>query len=123
MAGCATSATPPGWSTLLAELADIADGVRLHPLVLDEDLAVLSRLVMPALIIGGIATRPLPGSSLRTTLGLPRPENQFAEDPAVAEQSPTELATAQENPDDPHRSAPTSPGPTPSCTSASSSRA
>ena len=84
-----------GLVTLLGGLADIADGVRLHPLVLDEDLAVLSQLVVPALIIGGIATRPLPGSTLRTTLGLPRPENRFAAGyPAVSEQSPTELATA-----------------------------
>lgn len=84
-----------GLVTLLGELADIADGVRLHPLVLDEDLAVLSQLVVPASIIGGIATRPLPGSTLRTTLGLPRPENRFAAGyPAVSEQSPTELATA-----------------------------
>jgi len=84
-----------GLVTLLGGLADIADGVRLHPLVLEEDLAVLSQLVVPASIIGGIATRPLPGSTLRTTLGLPRPENRFAAGyPAVSEQSPTELATA-----------------------------
>jgi hypothetical protein len=68
-----------GLVRLLTDLADTVDGVRLHPLVLDEDLAVLSRLVAPALIRGGIAARPVPGASLRTTLGLPRPASRFQE--------------------------------------------
>jgi Luciferase-like monooxygenase len=67
-----------GLVALLSELARFADGVRLHPLVLDEDLPVLSRLVVPALILDRIASRPLPGSSLRTTLGLTRPVSRFA---------------------------------------------
>ena len=54
------------------------DGVRLHPLVLDEDLAVLSRLVVPALLRAGVVARPLPGATLRSTLGLPRPVSRFA---------------------------------------------
>ena len=49
--------------------------MRLHPLVLDEDLAVLSARVLPALFVARIAARPMAGSSLRTTLGLrPPPE-------------------------------------------------
>jgi hypothetical protein len=62
---------------LLADLAELVDGVRLHPLVLDEDLPVLSRLVVPALLRRRIVTRPLPGASLRTNLGLDRPANRF----------------------------------------------
>ncbi len=72
-----------GLVRLLAELATHVDGVRLHPLVIDEDLAVLSKLVIPTLIVERISTRPLPGQSLRTTLGLPRPENRFATATAV----------------------------------------
>jgi hypothetical protein len=62
---------------LLTDLAEIVDGVRLHPLVLDEDLPVLSRLVVPALLRRRIGTRPLAGASLRTNLGLDRPANLF----------------------------------------------
>jgi hypothetical protein len=68
-----------GLVRLLTDLARAVDGVRLHPLVLDEDLAVLSRLVVPALLRGRIAARPVPGASLRTTLGLPRPASRFQE--------------------------------------------
>jgi hypothetical protein len=71
-----------GLVALLTELAGAVDGVRLRPLVLDEDLPVLSARVLPALFERGLATRPVPGSSLRTTLGLPRPANRYAEEPA-----------------------------------------
>ncbi|MFE3032223.1 LLM class flavin-dependent oxidoreductase [Streptomyces canus] len=64
--------------SLLAELSSHVDGVRLHPLVLDEDLPVLSRLVLPALSDRRLVARPLPGTSLRSTLGLERPANRFA---------------------------------------------
>ncbi|MET7479902.1 LLM class flavin-dependent oxidoreductase [Streptomyces sp. NPDC005648] len=63
---------------LLSELSRHVDGVRLHPLVLDEDLPVLSRLVLPALSERRLVARPLPGTSLRSTLGLERPANRFA---------------------------------------------
>ncbi|MFE5402872.1 LLM class flavin-dependent oxidoreductase [Streptomyces sp. NPDC056580] len=63
---------------VLAELSRHVDGVRLHPLVLDEDLPVLSRLVLPALSERRLVARPLPGTSLRSTLGLERPANRFA---------------------------------------------
>ncbi|MEU8950571.1 LLM class flavin-dependent oxidoreductase [Streptomyces sp. NPDC048489] len=64
--------------TLLTELSRHVEGVRLHPLVLDEDLSVLSRLVMPDLFERRLAARPLPGTSLRSALGLQRPANRFA---------------------------------------------
>lgn len=63
---------------LLRELSRHVDGVRLRPLVLDEDLPVLSRLVLPALSEQRLVARPLPGTSLRSTLGLERPANRFA---------------------------------------------
>ncbi|MFF4260131.1 LLM class flavin-dependent oxidoreductase [Streptomyces sp. NPDC001663] len=63
---------------LLRELSRVVDGVRLHPLVLDEDLPVLSRLVLPELVDQRLAARPLPGTSLRATLGLERPANRYA---------------------------------------------
>jgi hypothetical protein len=61
----------------LTELAGQVDGVRLHPLVLDEDLPVLSARVLPALFESRLATRPRDGASLRSTLGLARPSNRF----------------------------------------------
>jgi hypothetical protein len=68
-----------GFVALLTELARVVDGVRLHPLVLDEDLPVLSRLVVPALLKARTVARPVAGTSLRTTLGLPRPDNRYQE--------------------------------------------
>lgn len=56
----------------------MVDGVRLHPLVLDEDLPELSRLVLPHLFERRDAVRPLPGASLRSHLGLDRPANRNA---------------------------------------------
>ncbi|WP_105969800.1 LLM class flavin-dependent oxidoreductase [Streptomyces geranii] len=70
---------------VLAELSHHVDGVRLHPLVLDEDLPVLSSLVLPALSARRLVARPLPGTSLRSTLGLERPANRFAPVAAVQE--------------------------------------
>lgn len=70
--------SPAALVALLADLARVVDGVRLFPLVLDEELPVLSTHVLPALFRGGVATRPVAGSSLRTTLGLPRPANRFS---------------------------------------------
>ncbi|MFE7548188.1 LLM class flavin-dependent oxidoreductase [Streptomyces gardneri] len=72
------SGSAEGLVALLAELAAHVDGVRLLPLVLDEDLSVLSRLVLPELFVRRLATRPLPGTTLRTSLGLPRPASRFA---------------------------------------------
>ena len=63
---------------LLTELASHTDGVRLFPTVIDEDLPVLARYVLPALFKSGVAHRPVPGSSLRSNLGLGRPANRYA---------------------------------------------
>ncbi|MFF2550560.1 LLM class flavin-dependent oxidoreductase [Nocardia sp. NPDC058058] len=65
---------------LLTELSAHADGVRLHLAVIDEDLPVLARYVLPALLRAGIAHRPVPGSTLRANLRLPRPANRYAKE-------------------------------------------
>jgi alkanesulfonate monooxygenase SsuD/methylene tetrahydromethanopterin reductase-like flavin-dependent oxidoreductase (luciferase family) len=67
-----------GLAALLGELTGVVDGVRLHPLVLDEDLPELSRLVLPHLFERRYAVRPLPAATLRTHLGLDRPANRYA---------------------------------------------
>ncbi|MFI6044889.1 LLM class flavin-dependent oxidoreductase [Nocardia sp. NPDC051321] len=63
---------------LLTHLSTHLDGVRLHPAVIDEDLPVLARQVLPALVRTGVAHRPVPGSTLRANLGLARPANRYA---------------------------------------------
>ncbi|MBF6339091.1 LLM class flavin-dependent oxidoreductase [Nocardia abscessus] len=63
---------------LLTELSTHLDGVRLHLAVIDEDLVVLAREVLPALLRTGVAHRPIPGSTLRANLGLTRPVNRYA---------------------------------------------
>ncbi|MFH8712918.1 LLM class flavin-dependent oxidoreductase [Streptomyces zaomyceticus] len=73
-----------GLVSLLTELNGRVDGVRLRPLVLDEDLAVLSRLVLPELFVRRIAARPLPGTTLRTALGLARPLSRFTTEGTAA---------------------------------------
>jgi alkanesulfonate monooxygenase SsuD/methylene tetrahydromethanopterin reductase-like flavin-dependent oxidoreductase (luciferase family) len=67
-----------GFVDLLTDLAGHADGVRLFPTVVDEDLPALARYVLPALFTSGVAHRPVPGSSLRANLGLVRPANRYA---------------------------------------------
>jgi alkanesulfonate monooxygenase SsuD/methylene tetrahydromethanopterin reductase-like flavin-dependent oxidoreductase (luciferase family) len=73
-----------GLVALLGELAGIVDGVRMHPLVLDEDLGVLSRLVIPPLVVGRVVSRPLPATTFRAVLGLPRPASRYAASPSAA---------------------------------------
>ncbi|MBH0779553.1 LLM class flavin-dependent oxidoreductase [Nocardia bovistercoris] len=63
---------------LLVELAGHVDGIRLRPAVIDEELPVLTRLVLPALLRSGHAHRPIPGTTLRAELGLARPANRYA---------------------------------------------
>ncbi|MCW2650991.1 MAG: nitrilotriacetate monooxygenase, component [Mycobacterium sp.] len=70
--------TTIGFVGLLTELASHADGVRLFPTVIDEDLPALARYVLPALFKSGVAHRPVPGSSLRGNLGLARPTNRYS---------------------------------------------
>ncbi|HWD02806.1 MAG TPA: LLM class flavin-dependent oxidoreductase [Amycolatopsis sp.] len=67
-----------GFARLLNELAGIVDGVRIHPLVLDEDLPVLATAVLPRLRVARLAVAPVPGQWLRSTLGLAPAANPFA---------------------------------------------
>ncbi|WP_020108595.1 LLM class flavin-dependent oxidoreductase [Nocardia sp. 348MFTsu5.1] len=69
------SGTPTELVAALTSLADVADGARIHPLVLDEDLRTLTRSVLPPLIESGVVSRPLIGATLRDHLGLDRPAN------------------------------------------------
>ncbi|GAB3103019.1 LLM class flavin-dependent oxidoreductase [Isoptericola nanjingensis] len=68
-----------GLSGLLARLAASGDvaGVRLLPAVLDVDLPVLARDVLPALHAARLTAAPRAGATLRETLGLPRPANRY----------------------------------------------
>ncbi|MGU3437905.1 LLM class flavin-dependent oxidoreductase [Actinomycetes bacterium M1A6_2h] len=61
----------------LTSLADDVDGVRLLPTDLDRDIRAVARNVLPRLFERGIAHRPVPGTSLRQSLGLTRPANRF----------------------------------------------
>jgi alkanesulfonate monooxygenase SsuD/methylene tetrahydromethanopterin reductase-like flavin-dependent oxidoreductase (luciferase family) len=70
--------TASGLVHLLTDLAAHTNGVRLFPTVIDEDLPALARYVLPALFKSGVAHRPVPGSSLRSNLGLARPANRYA---------------------------------------------
>lgn len=64
---------------LLERLADVVDGVRLHPAVLAVDLPILTAKVLPALDARGLLRIPRdPGATLRDALGLSRPANRFA---------------------------------------------
>jgi len=73
-------------SDALAGLAEVVDGVLLHPAVLDADLPELGRLVLPDLARRSVRQIPaVPGqdgaaaaTTLRERLGLPRPANVFA---------------------------------------------
>ena len=82
--------SPDGLVALLGDLARHVDGVRLHPLLLDEDLGVLSRRVLPRLSVERVAAPPIAGRTLRATLGLVRPDNQFT---STSTATPTAGAT------------------------------
>ncbi|MFI2363489.1 LLM class flavin-dependent oxidoreductase [Promicromonospora sp. NPDC019610] len=73
-----------GLVALLTELATPGpdgrrpvDGVRLLPAVLDVDLPVLARDVLPALRAARLTAPPRAGATLRESLGLPRPANRY----------------------------------------------
>ena len=51
--------------------------MRLLPAVLDVDLPVLARDVLPALRAARLTAVPRPGATLRESLGLPRPANRY----------------------------------------------
>jgi alkanesulfonate monooxygenase SsuD/methylene tetrahydromethanopterin reductase-like flavin-dependent oxidoreductase (luciferase family) len=63
---------------LLASVLETADGVRLHPAVLDVDLEELAQLVLPALRRRGVLAAQQPGSTFRDLLGLRRPSSRYA---------------------------------------------
>ncbi|WP_104088172.1 LLM class flavin-dependent oxidoreductase [Arthrobacter sp. GMC3] len=66
-----------GLVELLTEVLAVADGVRLHPAVLDVELDELSRLVLPALRRRGALAPQTPDATFRDLLGLARPANRF----------------------------------------------
>jgi alkanesulfonate monooxygenase SsuD/methylene tetrahydromethanopterin reductase-like flavin-dependent oxidoreductase (luciferase family) len=61
----------------LTELLGSADGVRLHPAVLDVDLEELAQQVLPELRRRGALQPVLSGGTFRDLLGLERPENRY----------------------------------------------
>jgi alkanesulfonate monooxygenase SsuD/methylene tetrahydromethanopterin reductase-like flavin-dependent oxidoreductase (luciferase family) len=63
---------------LLNILSDIVDGVRFLPAVQAIDLPLLIEQVLPALAAAGLHRAPLAGATLRDSLGLSRPANQYA---------------------------------------------
>lgn len=67
-----------GLVELLTDVLAVADGVRLHPAVLDVDLAELSRLVLPPLRRRGVLAPVVQDATFRDLLGLARPANRFA---------------------------------------------
>jgi hypothetical protein len=69
---------------LLAGVLAVADGVLLHPAVLDADLEELSRLVLPELRRRGLLAPVIPDASFRDQLGLARPASRYAATPSDA---------------------------------------
>jgi alkanesulfonate monooxygenase SsuD/methylene tetrahydromethanopterin reductase-like flavin-dependent oxidoreductase (luciferase family) len=69
-----------GLVELLLGLRGRVDGVRLVAEVLDDDLPVLVRDVLPALRVARAIPTPRPGQTLRDLLGLPRPTNRYAKE-------------------------------------------
>ncbi|MBD8058378.1 LLM class flavin-dependent oxidoreductase [Cellulomonas sp. JH27-2] len=67
-----------GLVALLTSLRGVVDGVRILPSVIDDDVPVLVRDVLPALRVARALPTPRPGATLRDTLGLPRPTSRFA---------------------------------------------
>lgn len=66
-----------GLVDLLLSLRGVVDGVRILPSVIDDDVPVLVRDVLPALRVARAVPTPRPGATLRDTLGLPRPTSRF----------------------------------------------
>ena len=67
------------FAALLAELAAVTDGVRLHPAVLDVDLPELAFAVLPLLRETTALAASHPGGTLRDALGLPAAVNRYQE--------------------------------------------
>jgi alkanesulfonate monooxygenase SsuD/methylene tetrahydromethanopterin reductase-like flavin-dependent oxidoreductase (luciferase family) len=69
---------------LLAGLLAVADGIRLHPAVLDVELEELARLVLPALRRRGLAAPSQQDLTFRQLLGLPRPASRYSTENSTA---------------------------------------
>lgn len=68
---------PPGAvADGLARVAELVDGIRLHPAVIDADAPAVAEHVLP--LLDTVIRRPAPGDTLRGLFGLTRPENVFA---------------------------------------------
>ncbi len=67
-----------GLTELLDSLLREADGVRLHPAVLDVELEELSRLVLPELRRRGVLRPPVQDGTFRDVLGLAPAENRYS---------------------------------------------
>jgi alkanesulfonate monooxygenase SsuD/methylene tetrahydromethanopterin reductase-like flavin-dependent oxidoreductase (luciferase family) len=65
-------------TALIAGLLEVADGVRLHPAVLDVDLEELGQLVLPALRRRGVLAPAVQDATFREQLGLARPASRYA---------------------------------------------
>jgi alkanesulfonate monooxygenase SsuD/methylene tetrahydromethanopterin reductase-like flavin-dependent oxidoreductase (luciferase family) len=68
---------------LLTDVLAWADGVRLHPAVLETDLEELSRLVLPELRRRGLLAPTSPDATFRERLGLARPASRYAAAPSA----------------------------------------
>ncbi|KQR51345.1 hypothetical protein ASF88_19480 [Leifsonia sp. Leaf336] len=68
-----------GLVDLIASFESVIDGVRLHPAVLDLDLAEFAFAVAPQLRDRIPLAVPRPGDTLRATLGLPDAVNRYQE--------------------------------------------
>ncbi|MDQ0823256.1 alkanesulfonate monooxygenase SsuD/methylene tetrahydromethanopterin reductase-like flavin-dependent oxidoreductase (luciferase family) [Arthrobacter sp. V4I6] len=68
---------------LLVEVLAVADGIRLHPAVLDTDLEELARLVLPELRLRGVLAPVERDATFREQLGLTRPASRYAPKPAA----------------------------------------
>jgi len=69
-------------AVVLEELLEVADGVRLHPAVLDVDLPELSALTLPLLRSRGLLRAGEPGNTFRAVLGLGRAVNRYSTEAA-----------------------------------------
>jgi len=74
--------TAEGLADLLEELLALADGVRLHPAVLDVELPELSALTLPVLRSRGLLRIAAPGDTFRSVLGLERAVNRYSTEAA-----------------------------------------
>ena len=74
--------TAEGLADLLEELLALADGVRLHPAVLDVELPELSALTLPVVRSRGLLRIAAPGDTFRSVLGLERAVNRYSTEAA-----------------------------------------